>query len=141
MKREFTTGRTIVARLPHGADLLESITALCREHKLAMGTVTAIGALSDAVVGYYDQNQKSYHELPFPGHSEILALVGTLSQRDGAVMCHAHVTLADEFGRAFGGHLVAGCRIFAAEVTVTELVGEPLTRGFDEVTGLHLWVG
>lgn len=140
MKREYTMGRVIVARLPHGADLLAGITDLCKEHAVSMGSITAIGALSDAAVSYYDQDRKEYRELLFPGHSEILALVGNVSQRDGAAVCHAHVTLADEYGRAFGGHLVAGCRIFAAELTVTELIGEPLKRGFDEVTGLPLWV-
>ncbi|TAL29595.1 MAG: DUF296 domain-containing protein [Spirochaetes bacterium] len=137
--REFKTGRVFVGRLPHGADLLESITACCRARGIAMARIDAIGALSEAAVAYYEQNAKIYHELRFPGHCEILSLTGTVSIRDGAPACHAHVTLADDTGRSYGGHLVAGCRIFACELVVTELQGEPLVRGFDATTGLPLW--
>jgi uncharacterized protein len=137
--REFKSGRVFAGRLPHGADLLESITACCRERGISMAQISAIGALSAARVAYYGQDAKIYHEISFPGHCEILSLVGTVSVRDGAPACHAHVTLADDTGRSYGGHLVAGCRIFACELVITELAGEPLARGFDETTGLALW--
>jgi uncharacterized protein len=137
--QEFKTGRVFVGRLPHGADLLEAITACCRERGVRMAEISAIGALSQARVGYYEQDAKIYRELGFPGHCEILSLIGTVSVRDGAPAVHAHVTLADDEGRSFGGHLIAGCRVFACELVITELSGEPLVRGFDETTGLPLW--
>ncbi len=136
---EFKTGREFVGRLPHGADLLEAITAQCRARDIRMARISAIGALTQARVGYYEQDAKKYQELDFPGHCEILALIGNVSVRDGAPAVHAHVTLADDAGKAFGGHLVAGCRIFACELVITELTGDPLARGFDETTGLPLW--
>ena len=54
---------------------------------------------------------------------------------------HAHATLAGHDGACVGGHVVPGCRIFACELILQELVGEPLERGYDEVTGLPLWRG
>ena len=54
-------------------------------------------------------------------------------------MVHAHVTLSDEQGNAFGGHLAPGTVIFACEFVIQELAGDALTRGFDEQTGLPLW--
>ncbi len=44
---------------------------------------------------------------------EILALVGIISLRDGQIMVHAHVTLGDQEGRAWGAHLPEGTVIFA----------------------------
>ena len=54
---------------------------------------------------------------------------------------HAHATLAGHDGACVGGHVAPGCVIFACELILQELVGEPLEREFDEVTGLPLWRG
>ena len=35
-------------------------------------------------------------------------------------MVHAHVTLGDAEGRAFGGHLAAGTPVFACEFVIQE---------------------
>ena len=54
-------------------------------------------------------------------------------------MVHAHVTLADKNGKAYGGHLAPGTEIFACEVIVQALEGPEFKRGIDEETGLPLW--
>ncbi len=144
MPRESSTetylgGEIHIGRLRHGADLLEGILTLCNEKAIHMGTIQAIGAVSSARVAYYDQVEKKYSELSFPGHYEILSLTGNVSMKDGSPVCHAHIVLGDDAGRAFGGHLVKGCTVFACEVVITAVIGTPLSRGFDETTGLPLW--
>jgi uncharacterized protein len=139
--RTFETGRVIVARLEHGSDLLLALTGLAREHGLDTAGVTAIGALSGARLAFYDQEAKSYGELAFAEPLEIAGCLGTVSRRDGDTAVHAHITLTREDGSAIGGHLVAGCTVFACEATLTELLGERLERGYDETTGLPLWQG
>ena len=55
-------------------------------------------------------------------------------------MVHAHVTLADKEGRAYGGHLAEGTLIFACEYAVNEYLAEQaLARQNDAATGLMLW--
>jgi predicted DNA-binding protein with PD1-like motif len=120
---EFTQGRVIVARLRHGADLLEEIVALADR------------------LAFYDQAGKSYGEFALDRPLEITALAGNLSLRDGARTAHVHLTLAEHGGRAFGGHAAAGCVVFAAELLVVELRGASLERAHDETTGLPLWRG
>jgi predicted DNA-binding protein with PD1-like motif len=120
---EFAQGRSIVARLPHGADLLEEIVALA------------------ARLAYYDQADKTYEEFALDRPLEITALAGNVSRRDGAPAAHVHLTLADDDGRAFGGHAAPGCVVFACELVVTELHGPSLERSHDDVTGLPLWRG
>jgi predicted DNA-binding protein with PD1-like motif len=41
----------------------------------------------------------------------------------------------------YGGHIAAGCEIFACELLLVEYSGDLLEREHDEVTGLPLWRG
>ena len=137
----FTQGRSIVARLEHGADLLDEIVALAERHGIETGALQGLGALQRARLAYYDQTGKTYGEFALEQPLEITALAGNLSRRDGEHAAHVHLTLAASDGRAFGGHAAPGCVVFACELVVTELLGQPLERVHDEVTGLPLWRG
>lgn len=138
---EFTTGRIIVARLAHGADLLDEIVTLAARHRVEAGTLQGLGALQRARLAFYDQAGKQYSESALDRPLEITSLTGNLSQRDGAPASHVHLVLAGDDGLAFGGHAAPGCLIFACELVVTELLGPALERVYDEVTGLPLWRG
>jgi len=70
---------------------------------------------------------------------EIASCTGNISIKDGEIFVQAHITLADMEGKAFGGHLMPGTEIFAAEFFVQELIGQDLVRAKDEITGLPLW--
>lgn len=137
----FAQGRSIVARLEHGADLLDEIVALAERHGIEAGALQGLGALQRARLAYYDQTGKTYGEFALEQPLEITALAGNLSRRDGEHAAHVHLTLAASDGRAFGGHAAPGCVVFACELVVTELLGQPLERVHDEVTGLPLWRG
>ena len=54
---ECTTGKELMVRLKHGADLVRSITELARSKGIEAGSFTAIGALKSARLGYYDQKR------------------------------------------------------------------------------------
>jgi len=131
----------LMGRLQRGDDLLEALTAVVQREGVRLGRVEALGAVEKARVGYYDQASFQYEYLDLDQDLEILALVGNVSLRDGQPMVHAHVTLGDAQGRAFGGHLAPGTRVFACEFTVEVLEGAELHRGHDEATGLPLWPG
>jgi predicted DNA-binding protein with PD1-like motif len=139
--REFARGRRIVARLPHGGDLLEEIAAVAEAHGMQAAELRAIGALQTARLAFYDQTTHEYGEFPVDAPVELVGLLGNVSRRDGATAVHAHATLARHDGACVGGHVAPGCVIFACELILQELVGEPLERGHDETTGLPLWRG
>ena len=101
----------------------------------------AIGALQEARLAFYDQHERAYEEFAVSEAVELLALVGNVSQRDGATAVHAHATLGRHDGSCLGGHVMPGCVIFACELVLQELVGESLERVYDEQTGLPLWRG
>lgn len=139
--REFARGRRVVARLPHGGDLLAEIAAVTDEHGMAMAELRAIGALQRARLSFYDQSTQQYEEFSVDEPVELVSLLGNVSRRDGATAVHAHVALAGHHGGCIGGHVVPGCVVFACELVLQELVGEPLEREHDEQTGLPLWRG
>lgn len=128
----------IIGRLQRGDDLLGALTAICREHGVLLGRISAIGAVETARLGYYDQQKRAY-EYHTTEASEILTCVGNVSLRDGVPFIHAHLTVGERDGRALGGHLMDGTVVFACEYTIDILTGAELHRGYDETTGLPLW--
>lgn len=128
-----------MGRLDHGADLLEALHQVCSEKNIQLAQVEALGAVQKARIGYYDQKSREYqfHTLDKP--HEILSLVGNVSLKDNNPMVHAHLTLADENGRAFGGHLAPGTMVYACEYVIQSFQGTVLEREFDEKTKLSLW--
>ena len=138
---EFARGRRVVARLPHGGDLLAEIAAVAEAHEMEAAELRAIGALQTARLAFYDQASHEYGEFAVDAPVELVALLGNVSRRDGATAVHAHATLAGHDGACIGGHVAPGCVIFACELIVQELVGDPLVREHDDVTGLPLWRG
>jgi predicted DNA-binding protein with PD1-like motif len=135
-----TPGRRIIGRLAKGDDLLAALEGLTQEHNITLGEVTAIGAVSQARIGYYNQDERKYYFLDLDRHLEILSLMGNISIKDGKPMIHAHITLGDSEGRAFGGHLAPGTLAFACEFAILEhLSNITLVRQMDEPTGLFLW--
>jgi uncharacterized protein len=139
--REYARGRRVVARLPHGGDLLAEIAAVADLHGFEIAEVAAIGALRSARLAFYDQEGHTYGEFGLTGPLELVALLGNVSRREGTTAVHAHATLARHDGACLGGHVVQGCEIFACELVLQELVGDILEREYDATTGLPLWRG
>ncbi len=136
--RDLRPGRCLLARLDHDAEIISQITCLARDEKIETGIFCVIGALKRAELGYYDQESFEYRKILVEGPMELISGQGNISIRDGQPFVHAHAVLADSEGRVWGGHLAKGT-IFAAEIYMQELLGQPLEREHDSVTGLYLW--
>ncbi|ABY95619.1 MULTISPECIES: PPC domain-containing DNA-binding protein [Thermoanaerobacter] len=131
--------RKFMGRFPYGKDLLEEINKLITEENILSGEIRIIGAVSKAVFGYYDAQSKNYIYISKDEHMEILNAIGNISVKDGKPFAHVHITLADKNGNAFGGHLMEGTIIFAAEFVITDYGDNNLERVYDKTTGLQLW--
>ncbi len=135
-----TPARRLMGRLGKGDDLLTALEDCCRAKGIKLGEVRAIGAVTKARVGFYQQDLRKYMFFDLDRPLEILALIGNVSLKDGQPMVHAHVTLADEEGRAFGGHLAPGTEVFACEFVIQEYLSPEIpARQYDAETGLLLW--
>jgi uncharacterized protein len=137
---EAKEGRTFIGRFDAKADLLDSLTSLCKQENIRLGTFSVIGALENVKLGYYKQDEKKYVKcLDITKKLEIASCIGNISLLDGEIFVHAHITVADHQGQTVAGHLMADSRIFAAEYHIQELTGIELKRKFDQETGLNLW--
>jgi predicted DNA-binding protein with PD1-like motif len=87
-------GRAALIRLERGSDVLRSLDEAAEELGIHAGTVQAIGAVSELVVGYYKQAERRYVTIPFPEHLEIGSALGNVSLKDGKPFVHMHVTAA-----------------------------------------------
>lgn len=138
--RRVTARKVFMGKLCYDGDLLGEITKICQRENICLGRIKALGAVQKARLGFYHQQKKEYAFIDIDKPLEIASLIGNVSLKDGAPVVHAHVTLADENGIAFGGHLASGTVIFACEVIIETFDGPSFNRAFDEQTGLPLWI-
>lgn len=140
MHREIKEGRKFIGRFQLGEDLLSSLTVFCKRHTIRIGVFWIIGAVKNATFGYYNQDKKSYTRcIRLNKKLEITSCLGNISIKDNEIFAHVHITLTDFDGKAYGGHLMYGTEIFAAEFYIEELIGQDLIRENDLQTGLSLW--
>jgi predicted DNA-binding protein with PD1-like motif len=137
--KEVTLKRRLMGRFPHGSDLLQEINKVITKENILSGEVRIIGAVIKAVFGYYDSESKNYIHISKDEHMEILNCIGNISVKDGKPFPHVHITLADKNGNAYGGHLMEGTKVFAAEFVIVDYGDNKLERVYDETTGLTLW--
>jgi len=128
-----------MGRLEFGCDLLDELTGFCVRNNIQLGRIEALGAVQKARTGFYDQAARTYQFHSFDKPLEITSLAGNISLKDGKPFVHAHVTLSDENGHTFGGHLAQGTIVFACEFIIDAFDGPPFQRQLDAQTGLPLW--
>lgn len=139
-QKPYLTGRSYIFKINKGKDLLEALTDFCHDNQIKCGILNGIGALETATISHYDQSKKAYDKRVISKETEILAINGNISIMDNRSNVHAHLTLALQDGTVLGGHLLAGSKVFVAEIFIQELVGEPKVRKQDKVTKLSLWI-
>jgi hypothetical protein len=122
-----------------GEDPMAGLTRFAEEQNLTASGFTAIGAFSEALLGYFDWEKKDYERIPVKAQTEVLALVGDIAvQEDGGKKkVHAHVVLGRRDGSACGGHLLSAKVRPTLEVILTESPGY-LKRVHDPQSGLAL---
>ena len=128
-----------IGKLSYGSDLLEEITDICLKENIQLGRVEALGAVQRARLGFYNQQTHEYQFFVLDQPLEITKLVGNVSLKNGNPFVHAHITLADKAGNAYGGHLAPGTVVFAGEFMLETFDGPIFERNLDETTGLYLW--
>src|SRR5260370_19825225 len=129
--------RTYLLEFRTGQEVMKGLLAFARKHKLVAGHLTGIGAISDAVVGYFDPQKKAYLRNQEKGQAEILSLTGNLALYDNEPFFHVHTALGLRDGSARGGHLFEAYVRPTLEVRLTGFA-RPVRRKIDPGTGLPL---
>ncbi len=124
--------------LKQGEKLIESLTAVLKEKEIQGANLTAIGAVKDVELGYYDLHHKNYVKKCFEGDDyELISLMGNLSLKEGEPFVHLHALISDKEFNVYGGHLFELTVAVTAEIFVTPLGAMPI-RKMDSEIGLAL---
>ena len=120
-----------------GQEVMKGLLAFARKHKLVAGHLTGIGAVRDAVIGYFDTEEKAYLRNHQKGQAEVLSLTGNLALDHDEPFFHVHVALGLRDGSARGGHLFEAAVRPTVEIVLTAS-SNPARRKIDRETGLPL---
>lgn len=136
--REVSTEREFLLRLEHDADWRRQIETFAEDEGIEAGWFFGLGAVKDADVLFYDQEDLEYRSVEFDEPLEVAACLGNVADLDGEQFAHTHAVLSRRSGQSLAGHLDAAT-VFAGEVYVRAFA-EPLVRDHDRVTDLDLWL-
>lgn len=130
--------KTIVVRIDRGEEILDKIRELAIAENIKLASVTALGATNDFTVGVFNTAEKKYYANEFKGAFEIVSLTGTINTMDGQFYTHIHMSVGNDKGEVFGGHLNRAVVSATCEMTVTVIDGE-VDRYRDDDVGLNLF--
>lgn len=131
------TERSFALVFRTGEEPVGLITTFAVEHQLRAARLSAIGAFSDVVLGYFNWQRKDYDRISIAEQVEVLSLLGDIALADGEPKLHAHVVVGMRDGAARGGHLLEAHVRPTLEVILTDSPSH-LERVHDPETGLAL---
>ncbi len=120
-----------------GDEVAEGLLSFARQNKVQASHFTALGALSDVTLGYFNWTKKAYDKIFIREQVEVLSLVGNIVYDNGDPKLHAHVVIGKSDGTAHGGHFLEGHVRPILEVMLIESPSH-LHRKTDKETGLAL---
>ena len=132
---EFDGG--FLARLERGEEITEALDQFLQDKDIKAGTVTGLGGIENAELGFFDLPTKTYQRKTVPGNLELVHYAGNITLVDGRPFIHAHAVVSGPDFKAWAGHF------FSAKVAITgEFVIRPaaweVDRQPDDFTGLNL---
>lgn len=129
---------TIIARIDKGEEILEKVKEIALKENIKLASISALGAVNDFTVGVFKADEKKYYSNSFQGYFEITSLTGTINTMNGEFYIHIHMSVGNEKGEVFGGHLNRAVVSATCEMVITIIDGS-VDRYFDEEIGLNLF--
>jgi uncharacterized protein len=118
-------------------DVVETLRTFAKDHRVMSAHFTAIGALRDVVLGFFDPATNQYRKIPVREQVEVLSLIGDVAYEGNEPKIHAHVVVGKSDGTAHGGHLMEAHVFPTLELILVESP-QYLRRRPDKETGLPL---
>lgn len=130
--------RTFAVVLDSGDEVLKSLQSFVNDQHIHAAQFTAIGALSDVVLKYFDWEAKDYREIKVAEQVEVASLIGDVAAApSGGPALHVHLVVGRRDGTAMAGHLGQAHVRPTLEVVLTETPAH-LHKVMDRRSGLAL---
>lgn len=126
-----------VIRLDRGEDIVTQLKKLAKTEQIKLATLSGLGACGKVTAGLFDTTTKTYKSYTFEGDLEVVSLSGTITTMEGEIYTHVHISVSDEKGNVFGGHLNEAIISGTGELVLTVIDGV-VEREFSEEIGLNL---
>ena len=127
-----------IVSLEKGDDIRASVEKFALENGIKGAELSAIGAILNPELAYYDLESQKYLPTKLPGIWELSPLVGNITLKDRKPFMHAHVALSDKECNMRGGHLNNAEVGVVVEMTIRAF-SEPLIRKLNKDIGLPRW--
>jgi len=130
--------RTYAVVLETGDEVMQCLGQFVAAENVSAAQFTAIGALRDVVLMYFDWEKKDYLRIPVTEQVEVASLIGDVAEGpDGKPSIHVHLVVGKRDGSAMAGHLAEAHVRPTLEVIVTENPAH-LRKMKDKESGLPL---
>lgn len=129
--------KTYVLIFDTGDEVMSMLLDFAKARQLGASRLTAIGALSDVTLGYFNWETKDYKKMPFDEQVEVLSLIGDIALKDGVPSVHVHAVVGRSDGTTLGGHLLEAHVRPTLEVILVECPAH-LSKEIDPESGLAL---
>jgi predicted DNA-binding protein with PD1-like motif len=129
--------RTFAVIFATGDEVITCLKNFAAREKITAAQISAIGALSDVVLNYFDWEKKDYVKIPVREQVEVASLLGDIAEADGEPAIHVHIVVGKRDGSAMAGHLGEAHVRPTLEVIITESPAH-LRKRHDAESGLAL---
>lgn len=126
-----------LVRIDKGEEILNELKTMCKKENIKLATVSAIGAVCSAEIGWFNINEKKYYSEKYNGIYEIGSLSGTVSTMNDEVYLHIHTVLAGIGHTVISGHLNRATVSATCEL-VLDMIDGKANREFSNEIGLNL---
>jgi predicted DNA-binding protein with PD1-like motif len=128
---------TYVLIYEKGDEFISILESFAKQNSLTASHFTAIGAFSDAMLGYFDRQKMDYTKIPVKEQVEVLSLNGNITLSHGTYKIHAHTVLGKADASTLGGHILEA-HVWPTLEAIVEESPKHLLRQMDPETGLPL---
>ena len=120
-----------------GDEVYSGLQEFAEKYHVTSAHFTAIGALDDATVGWFDPQRKMYKKIAINGQHELIGMSGDIALYQGRPVVHTHMVVGGPDGTTRAGHVLEA---YASPTVEVMLTVDPVTmqKRFDPATDLTL---
>jgi predicted DNA-binding protein with PD1-like motif len=120
-----------------GDEVYSGLQEFAEKYHVRSAHFTAVGALNDATLGWFDPQRKMYKKIPISGQHELIGMSGDIALYQGRPVVHTHMVVGSADGTTRAGHVLEAYASPTVEAMVTV---DPVTmqKRFDPATDLTL---
>ena len=112
-----------VIRLDRGEEIVAKLKEVAQKEGIKLAYLTGIGAVGKVTAGVFDTKEKEFKGHTWEGDLEVVSIGGNINTMNGDTYAHFHISIADEEGHVYGGHLTEAVISGTGEMVLTEIKG------------------